>query len=274
MNEALSPDGDDSFPDFTTPPVVEVAVGVQFRPLFGLRPIELATLRERWRSAYPLVQEQPPVPPAIEGAVSGPPPVQLIVGPALQTRLWFLTDDQAELVQLQHDRLTVNWRQAPPEAAYPGYPNIRGLFEHRFADVAEFVGDRRLGALSLTQVEIVSINAVDPGADRLGQLEHLLHSWQPLTEHHLGQPQQARVALVFGVPGMGRGPVRMYVAVDPARRPDGRPVLFLTFTVRGAPSDESLTAALAFMDGAHHHMVQSFAELTPAIMSPKRERLQ
>lgn len=75
--------------------------------MFGLRPIELGGLRETWRAEYPLVQEQPPLPPQVEAPIAGPPQVQFVVGPALQTRVWFLNEEQTELVQLQPDRLTV-----------------------------------------------------------------------------------------------------------------------------------------------------------------------
>ncbi len=274
MNETSAPGDTGSLPDFTDPPVVEVALGVQFRPLFGLRPIELAGLRERWRDDYPIVQEQPPVAPAIEGAAFGPPSVQFIVGPALQTRLWFLSNDQAELVQLQHDRLTVNWRQISTDSAYPRYPSVRDVFERRWGDLSEFVTERQLGVLSITQVELNYINAIDPGAEELGRLERFLRNWQPATQHHLGDPEQARLALVFGVPGVGSDPVRLYVAVDPAQRPDGQPVLFLTLTIRGAPADETLDGALRFMDEAHGHIVRSFAELTPETMHTEWGRRQ
>jgi hypothetical protein len=88
----------------------------------------------------------------------------------------------------------------------------------------------------------------------------------------LGEPEQARVTLVFPVPDTGRPPVRMYVTVDPAQSPDGRPVFFLTLSVRGAPTDESLAAALRFMDQARSHIVRGFTELTPESMHATWER--
>lgn len=263
-----------SLPDFADPPVVEVALGVQFRPLFGLRPIELCPLRERWRGEYPLVQEQPPLPPAVERPSFRGPSVELLLGPALQTRLWFLTSDEAELVQLQHDRLTVNWRQMDGESAYPRFPAVRELFERRWHDLADFVNERQLGTLSPTQVELNYINAIDPLSGQLGQIERILRNWHSTSEHHLGAPEQARLALVFGVPDLGREPVRLYVAVDPAQRPDGQPVLFLTLTIRGAPADETLDSALRFMNEAHEHIVRSFAELTPHAMHTEWGRRQ
>ncbi len=253
-------------PEFDAPPVVEVALGVQFRPLFGLRPIELAGLREQWRLDYPLVQDQPPLPQQIEAPTGGTPQVQFVVGPALQTRIWFLNQAQTELVQLQHDRLTVNWRQATPEAAYPRYRYVRDVFEHRFEELEAFVTKRQLGSLDVTQAEVTYINVIEPEADQLGRLDRVFRNWQPPTSSHLGEPEQARALLVFRVPGTGRNPVRMYVATDPTQRPDGRPAYFFTIAVRGAPTEETLESSLRFMDQSHSHIVRSFTELTPERM--------
>jgi uncharacterized protein (TIGR04255 family) len=261
---------DDDLPEFGAPPVVEVVLGVQFRPLFGLRPIELAPLREQWRESHPLVQEQPPLPPAIEQAGSGLPTVQFVVGPALQSRTWFLSDDQSSLVQLQHDRLTINWRQTS-DVPYPRYPAVRQAFEERSADLSRFVADRRIGDLMVTQAEVTYINAVDTAADEMGDLGRILRHWDSPSAD-LGKPEQGRCAAVFGVPDIGRPPVRLYVAVDPAQRPDGRPALFLTLTVRGAPAGPELADALRFMDQAHAHVVRSFTVLTPDAMHALWER--
>lgn len=252
-------------PEFDDPPVVEVALGVQFRPLFSLRPIELSKLREAWRTDYPKVNELPPLPPTVEAPTRGVPNVQFMVGPAMPTRLWFVNDDQSELVQVQHDRLHVNWRQTGAMPKYPRYPRVRHLFEQRFTDLASFTEGADIGTLAITQAEVSYINAIDATDEQLGQLDRVLGNWHaPST--HLGVPEQTRVVLVFLVPGVGEPPVRMFVTIDPSKRPDGRTALLLTLTVRGAPTGAALKNALEFMDQAHIHIVQSFAELTPEAM--------
>jgi len=260
------------FLEFGAPPVVEVALGVQFRPLFGLRAVELAGLRERWRPRYPLVQELPPLPPTIEA--TGPAPVAFSFGPAFQSRLWFLDDEQAELVQLQHDRLTVNWRKSTEDAVYPRYAHLRQVFVDRFRELADFVDEAHLGSLRVTQVEINYINSIPLEGGHQGQLELVLRNWRQIKGHHLGKAEQARAAMVFNVPDLGLPPVRLYVTADPARRPDGQQVMFLTLTVRGAPSDEGVDEALVFLDRAHDHLVRSFAELTPTTMHERWEKHQ
>lgn len=255
---------DEGLPEFDAPPVVEVVLGVQFRPLLGLRPIELGPLREAWRPTHPVVQEQPLLPPAIEGHASGPRVAQFVVGPALNTRLWFLSEDTSSLVQLQHDRLTVNWRQMT-STTYPRYRAMRDSFAERSADVVRFTAEHGLGRLSVTQAEVSYINAIDATEEELGDLGSVLRHWrEPST--HLGRAEQARCTLVFPVPDIGRPPVRLYIAVDPAQRPEGTPSLFLTLTVRGDPGGDDVDKALRFMDQAHAHVVRSFAELTPDAM--------
>jgi uncharacterized protein (TIGR04255 family) len=247
-------------PEFEAPPLVEVVLGIQFNPVPAIRPIELSSLREKWRSTYPLVQEQPPLPAQVEAMQPGMPTFQVTLG-GPQPRLWFMTGDETELVQIQNDRLIVNWRETPDRRVYPRFPRVRERLEQRAHDVQDFVG----APLGITQVEVTYINAIEPGDD-LGSVEHVLQNWQPLEDHHLGRPAQARVALVFDVPDIGRPPVRMYVACDPGQRPDGAHAFFLTLTIRGAPAEESLEGAMRFMDEAHEHAVLSFTELTPTAM--------
>src|SRR5262245_11223525 len=92
-------------PDFDNPPLVEVALGIQFRPFMHLRGLELAPLRERWREAYPHVEEQPALPSAIEGAAAGQIALQVNLGPVAPTRFTFVSADGSEVAQVQHDRL-------------------------------------------------------------------------------------------------------------------------------------------------------------------------
>jgi uncharacterized protein (TIGR04255 family) len=219
-----------------------------------------------------MIREQPPLPPAIE--TLGLQPVQFSFGPAFQSRVLFFDEPEAELVQMQHDRLTVNWRRTPGAPPYPRYPYVRRSFEDRLTDVQTFVAEAGLGSIAITQAEVTYINAIQPDEGRQGRLEQVLRDWLPSDVHHLGEPEQARAALVFVVPDLGRPPVRMYVTAAPAQGPDGQPVIFLTLTVRGAPAEEGVDGAVRFLDGAHDHVVRSFAELTPTTMHERWERRQ
>lgn len=253
-------------PDFALPPVVEMALGIQFRPLFAVRGITLAPLRERWRDEYPGIEEQPPLAPGIEGGLAPGLGLAIGFGPAPSVRHWFVSDDGSNLIQVQNDRFIVNWRQGNSAAEYPRYDRMREVFERRVGEFAAFLEEQQMGTLDVVQAEANYINGlpVEPGEE--GLLGRLLRSWGGTPGHHLGDPEQARIALSFAIPDVGHPPVRMHVAVEPAQRPDGTPVLFMSLTARGTPAGSSISETLKFLDEVHDHLTQSFIELTPETM--------
>lgn len=253
-------------PEFDHPPVAEVAVGVQFRPLFGLRGLALAPLRERWRVDYPTIEEQLALAPVVEGSPSLLPQLQFNVVTLPPTRQWFLNDRGTQLVQVQPDRLLVNWRAGDPPAEYPRYSHMRETFVRRFDDLAEFVAETNLGELEITQAELSYINVVETTRDDIGRIDRFLKGWSGTAGHHLGEPEQSRVTLTFQLSGLGQPPVRLYAEVSPAQKPNGDPVLFFTLTVRGNPGGRGRAESLKFIDEAHDHLVRSFAELTEESM--------
>lgn len=56
----------DHLPDFRTPPLNEVVVGVQFAPARGYQQILAGEVWELYRAQFPTVEEMPPIPPAFE----------------------------------------------------------------------------------------------------------------------------------------------------------------------------------------------------------------
>lgn len=255
-----------ALPRFDRPPVVEVSVGVQFEPQPALRSFEIGGLRETWRDQYPVVEEQPPLPPAIELEPGAFPNFQVFVGPQ-STRLWFISPDRASLVQLQPDRLHFNWRESEGSSdGYPEWDQVREVFVARLVETLEWVAGTSGGPPPpITQVEITYINAIQKDGQP-GTLADALRGWPSGGEHHLGQPQEARASMVFDVAGIGRPPVRLYAEAGPGRRLDGRPTTFLTLTVRGAPAENNLESAVTLADQGHDHIVSSFDELTPLAM--------
>jgi uncharacterized protein (TIGR04255 family) len=251
-------------PDFDKPPVVEMAVGVQFRPLDRLRGLALAPLREAWLHDFPFADEQPALGPSIEGEQQlAQQRLQLGLVALPPVRQWFLSQAKDKVIQVQQDRLFVNWRAGDElPTAYPRYPYMRRFFEQRFTDLTAFTLMAAIGEVEITQAELSYINVIETESDQLGRMDLFLKGWHGTPGHHLGEPEQSRLTLSFPVPGIGQGPVRLYVEVNPARKLNGDPVLFLTLTVRGHPGGKSLAESLKFLDEAHDHLVRSFDELT------------
>lgn len=182
-------------PEFDNPPVVEVAIGVQFRALPGLRGLNLAPLQAIWRQEYPIAQEQPPLGPVVEGDSQGIGQLQLSLLPVPIVRQWFLSDSGNGLIQIQPDRFLVNWRALDPPAKYPRYKHMRSVFEARFGDLTAFVKGRKLGELDVVQAELSYINVIQVGRENLGRIETFLKGWSGTAGHHLDPPEEARLQI-------------------------------------------------------------------------------
>jgi uncharacterized protein (TIGR04255 family) len=256
-----------SLPEFEDPPVAELVLGVQFRQLFAMRGLVLAPIWERWRGEYPVTQEEPALLPIVEGAdPTRVPQLQFSVVPLPPTRQVFLSESGNQLIQVQPDRLVINWRAGASTAKYPRYKYMRQVFANRFGDLAEFAAEEDLGEIEVTQAELSYINVIELAREDIGNLGTFLKVWQGTADHHLAEPEQARLTLTFAITDIGQPPVRLYVEVSPAQKPDGEPIIFFTLTVRGNPGGRTIGETLKFMDGAHEHIVRSFAELTTESM--------
>jgi uncharacterized protein (TIGR04255 family) len=260
-------------PKFEHPPVAEVAMGVQFRPLFGMRGLALAPLQDRWRANYPKTEEQPPLLSVTEGNQALMPGMPFNIFQLPPTRQWFLNESGTELVQVQPDRLLVNWRAGDPPDAYPRYHHIRQTFENRFRDLARFADDASLGELEITQAELSYINVIKTAPDEIGHIDRFLKAWSGTAGHHLGAAEEARMTLTFPIPDVGQAPVRLYAEVNPAQLSNGERVLFFTLTARGNPGGTSLDESLKFLDAVRDHLAWSFVELTTKSMHDTWGRL-
>jgi uncharacterized protein (TIGR04255 family) len=204
--------------------------------------------------------------PVIEGESQGAGQLQLSLLPVPIIRQWFLSESGNELVQVQPDRLLVNWRAGEPPEKYPRYRHMRSIFESRFTELAGFAKEQGFGDIDVVQAELSYINVIQPSPEDLGRIETFLKGWSSTPGHHLDPPEEARITLTYLVPGVGVPPVRLYAEVSPAQLATGKRVLFFSLTVRGNPGGRSLDEALKFLDEAHSHLVRSFAELTEESM--------
>src|SRR5689334_9418139 len=102
-----------TLPDFTRPPVVEVAIGVQFDPPIALTSAQLGRIWTIYRERFPKTQDQPPLPSVVESAdMRGAQTSRLrLLGTPPLPRCWFLNESESELVQIQDDKFIRNWRK-------------------------------------------------------------------------------------------------------------------------------------------------------------------
>lgn len=123
-----------SWQEYDSPPVVEAVLAVEFESSGDLGILKLAALAQAWIATFPIVSEQPPLPPT-RPLAQGPGYYLDLGASAPQSRIWLAQEDQRLLVQVQSDRLVLNWRKLEGElVGYPGFPWM-------FAKFAELLGD-------------------------------------------------------------------------------------------------------------------------------------
>ncbi len=268
-------------PSFERPPVSEVALAVYFSPPLQLRSVHVGLLWKQWRERFPHAEDHPPLPPVMAESFTPSPfsvPFQLTRG-FQGVRTWFLTDLGDRIVQIQPDRLVLNWRKLDDDSAsYPRYDTLRPEFTDLLAELLAFVRSEQIGPGTIHQAEVSFVNPIpvdSVGGDR--EIEELLEPWTgAYSDGFLPNAEDVAINLRYRVPHPETGvPVgRLYAQTSRAVRQKigtaaSEEVYLLQLFARGAPLDTTTGGALRFLDLAHDWVVRGFASLTTASMHQK-----
>lgn len=147
-------------PTFELAPVQEVSVSVQFRPLTALSAAHVGSFWDRLRDKYPFTEDHPPVP---RLSVDSPSQLGIQILAANQLpRSWFLSEQKEFLVQLQRDRLAVNWRRLH-DAEYPRWPDAEQRFIDAFRLLDQFAKELSLETIQPDAAQVSYVNVVPRG---------------------------------------------------------------------------------------------------------------
>ncbi len=264
--------GINQLPEFGKPPVVEVALSVQYEPIVGLGSPQIGRLWDQcFRKNFSKTEEHSPLDPTVEQfGVRGDlgPGVRIEMANRPPTpRFWFLNDAGSELIQLQPDRFGHNWRKVVGDVEYPRYDSIREQFKKEYSDFEKHLTREGLGELKPNQCDVTYVNHITAGES--GGLHSELASVLSLcklefSEEFLPQPEELRMNGCFVIPGDDKAPMgRLRFSIEPAfRRSDDMPLFLMNLVARGCPTDDGIQGVLGFMDVGHEWIVRGFAALT------------
>ena len=256
-------------PEFERPPVVEVAISVQFdAPVLDGPQVML-----RWsevRNRFPKYELAPPMPRRIE-RFDGPqaPEFEIQFGNApITPQLLMMTETGEEALQLQENRIGYTWRKLNREDVYPSYSQIREKFQAELSDFRAYTGEHGLGDFWPVQCELAYVDALLPqtgiwsGHSDLGKV---LPSVSPrLTDGFLPPSEGTHYTTTYIIPDENRDPVgRLQVAVEPRfLTPEQSPMYLMTTTARGAPKGTSTPAIFNTLDTWHDWILRAFVDIT------------
>ncbi len=261
-------------PDFDKPPLVEVALSLQFAPVAGLTTAHLGVLWQKYRSELPLIEEHPPLDPVLESFDPPKPPTKIVFeNKPPVPRVWFLSEAKTELIQIQQDRFIHNWRKTGADTTYPRYERIRDQFQTEVDAFSQFLSEEGLGVVSVNQCEITYVNhvEVDAGKTDFGGIENLVSNWQSLgASAFLPIPEELSLSWRFRMPNEAG---RLHVMAQPAWGPNGQRIWTMSLMARGRPVGEGVEGAFGFFDLGREWIVRGFTDLTTESMHLRWGRL-
>ena len=266
-------------PDFTDPPLTEVVVSIQFATP---QTYSEAYIRDVWalfESDFPKVQEMPALAPTFE-VFGGPelPAMRLNFGvltAAMRNRYWFLNERGTELIQFQQDRFIHNWRKVPGHTnEYPRFDPIFSRFTKELEALDNYFRSKSWGLIMPNQCELTYVNQIPLTTD----------TGQPIPKSYYFRKIDVSLdedvsdfALYLRKPITakdGRPVGRQFVEAGTGVDGKGNAVLGLNLTVRGAPAEASLAAALEFLQNARQLIDNTFVTFTSDAAQKKWGRTQ
>lgn len=262
-------------PEFDEPPLVEVALTVQFERLQKFRSSDAVLFwnQDAIRRSFPRIEEHPALDSILEreglSDFRQVVRVQFSEKPEVP-RYFFVNDRGTQLIQLQPDRLSHNWRKVRDGDAYPRYEAIREVFLQELRLLEQFVSDRSLGDFKPTQCEVTYVNHISGANPKSLPLPgSILRVWsqrhsQLASSEFEGAAIDARYTIRDRA-GSFRG--RLRVDFRPATRREDESLLYvLQLTARGAPLGAGVDGSIEFIDLGRSSLVHAFDELTTAEM--------
>lgn len=224
--------------NYGSPPVVEVAMSVQFEPPPTLNVAHLGAFWTTQRELFPNVRATPPIMATIEdfGAERQwlPPSLRLAFSDEPQCRLQMTSNDGQWMCQIQSDRLVVNWRKKVQE--YPRFDETFIRFRSAWQSLERFFDEEKIPPPSARLWELTYVNRIPQG-----DLWRSPGDWPSIFPGLWGGEFASTQGLALcGLRGQwvwdfAPQKARLYVEPSPARSVDDPPsdLLMLNLTARG-----------------------------------------
>lgn len=237
--------------------------GILFKPIETLLVPHFGVFWGRLKPEFSSCQEVAPLAPIVERFEDTPGPDIALSEIPLLPRIWFLHQNDVELIQLQRDRFLFNWRKRKPIDQYPRYPNVFDKFQAHFLNFQRFLSGENLGTVTPLQYELTYVNLILQGSgwNDISDIGNVFpdFAWRKRAERFLKQPEAASWRTSFALPNSGG---RLHLHIQKAlRRSDRHPLLRFELTARGMAIDMSHEAMREWFDIAHVSLVHSFADM-------------
>jgi uncharacterized protein (TIGR04255 family) len=248
-------------PDFSAPPLREVAIGVQFDQVPAYSIVHARDVWELYKNDFPNVQEMPALPPQFEtfGGVNTTAGPQFFFGSAQpSSRLWFVSADQNRLLQFQPDRFLLNWNRQAANVEYPRYEELSRNYCYNLEALSAFFASTLSHIISINQVEITYVNLIPlNGFSDIGE-------WLSFWRNPGSRISNVGINFSEDVNNDNNQPIgRLYGQIQSVVLADGvSKAIQFSLIFRGQPSENSVAAAMELLSKGRELIVTKFSEST------------
>ena len=262
-------------PRYDKPPVTEVAVSVQFDSIEGLQIPHLGLIWQQFKDRFPRVEQHGTLASIIErvrpSSIAQP---QISLMTEVETpRIWFLSEDGADLVQVQPNRFIRNWRKEPTEQRkYPHYDDhIRPCFLQDLNVFRQSLIDIGLAEININQCELTYVNHITTNEtwENHSHIDRILNLWPPDLSRYLGTDfENSSIRFSNQIKdSVGEFLGRIHFDIQPkflvqsGKSGDPLPVFVCNIVARGRPVSENEDGFIRFLDLGRMQMVELFENI-------------
>ena len=256
-----------ALPNFKNPPVVEVAMGVQFDDINALKAPHLWKLWESLgKNEFPKLEEAPTL--GKLGRDAGASITLMNANGLLPLpRYWFIHKNEDSLIQFQRDRFIYNWRKKKNE--YPRYGVVVKNFYKYYEKFETTLSSLKIHKPNIEMLELSYVNMVP--LDELGQglekIGNLLNDVEWEGKKILPAPKAMNLSWSFDIEEIQS---QMTISVTTVQKiDDGTQALRLELRVRGKAPGVKLKDCKKWFDTSRGYIVKSFVEITSTTMHKK-----
>ncbi len=248
----------DKSPHFKNPPVVEVAYGVFFRPIANFYTPHAGLIWQEFKEEYPDLEDRDPI---MRHGHDVPHEVMLTVIPPLR-RVWMISKDAKDLIQLQSDAFLCNWRKGNEASPYPSHKNNFPKFQGNLARFKKSVSKLEgLGEIHVRGLELTYINHIEQGTiwNSIQDIGKILPDYAKLCENKSvwGVPTGLSTTLIYDLPS-NKG--KLWIKSFEGQQVDGEKVFVVELSARYTGEDITTDRDIeSWFDMAHEKIVEGFA---------------
>lgn len=249
----------ENLPEYDSPPVNEVVLGVQFSTPEGYQQIYAGEVWKLFKDKFPKVEEKESLPPILVGAPRAGHIKFSIIG-ASHDRFWFISKEKEELLQFQQDRFLHNWRKIADKTQYERFDSRIKKYEAALFTLENYFKthpDFSKEPLNINQCELTYINHIH--LNEKGSVGSKVNDWLKLVDFgNFNQLSIRQEILDSKEKPYGSLSCEAQTVIDKT----GKPLLVLDITVRGIPQGQNISSAISFLKYGRERIVNCFDQIT------------